>query len=214
MAILLIATAGAAAVYFATRSSPSKPSLIAATLAAVQRPTPDEFPTIDSAIRYLVEQVRAQNADAASRVLPIAYYNRSTFIAWALAQQYSETAVAQPFGKFYFGLGMLEQNYTVFAANLLDPKLTSNGLVVDGRQAAQDLEAQLDPDRLAHIYVESVTNIRMYTVPPKSAWRVIGVSKTAGARVMIGGIGTPRAYDFTLEQFGANWLIAGWNAGT
>ena len=215
--MLAVAATVVGIIYFTTRDHSSRPSLVVAALAAVQEPTPNEFPTPDSAIRYLVEQVRAQNVDGATRVLPIAYYDSritlQRYLSWTTFMPPPANAFLpnQPFSKLYFELGLLEQNFNDFAASLLDPKDSPHDLhIFNTEQAAQQIQARLDPSRLARIYVQSVKS-EPGTHAKVGKLRSIGVDRLVSVRVVIGGMGTPRPYDVSFERFGTNWLIASIN---
>ena len=218
LVVSVLVASVAAAVFFAARGrssmQTSKPSLVASALAGVQTARPGEFPTPESAVRYLVEQVRTQNVDAAARVLPIAsFYRRMTF-RWQTMRLSSVSSDSvlfprQPFSNLYSQLGMLQQDYVMFTVGLLVPDLASRGTVINVSSSAQErrLEAQLDPSRLRHISITTITPTYNFGGAKFYDLRKIGVTRVAGTHVVIGGIGAPRGYDIDTVQIGGNWLI-------
>jgi hypothetical protein len=186
------------------------PSLVERTMSAVQTPSSNEFPTIPSAIRYLVEQVRTQNLDGATRVLPIAYLMQRATFAWEANRLQSVAPSGsfpkQPFSKLYEELGLLERDYVLFAVDLLHPGFTKSGVVPLSTPAAErQFEAQLDPARLSHLAVKAIA-VGLNTTKVSGLGR-IGVSRVAEATVRLTGVGPPRNADVMLYRIGSNWLV-------
>jgi hypothetical protein len=213
--VLLVAATlacGAVAVWAASGGrADSNRSLVPTSLSAIQTAQPNEFSTPKAAVQYLVEQVRTQNVDAATRVLPIAAYEqKATFEGQANRLQ--SVAVngffpGQPFSKLYYELGFLENNYTLFAISLLDPTFLGKGVVpLRSSQAVKQFAARFDPNRLAHIQLQSFSPT--YSSSTKlNGLQQLGVNKIAGANIVIGGLGTPRHGTVDLARYGTNWLV-------
>jgi hypothetical protein len=224
--VLALAATAAAAVYFATRSgssnasqaattsNPSGQSLVAGALSAIQTPTPSEFPTIPSAITYLIEQMRTQDLEAATRVMPLAFfYKRATFAWWANRLQsvdLNSFFPEQSFSKLYTVLGFLHTNFTLLGIELLRPGFMAAGtIVLSTPSAEQQLEAQLNPARLAQLSVRSVSVV--FNTSKLGGMGQLGVNRVAEAHAMIGGLASPRTVDVYLDRYGSNWLISSIN---
>lgn len=187
------------------------PLLVERAMSAVQTPAQNEFPTIPSAIRYLVEQVRTQDLEGATRVLPIAdLVQRATF-TWEANRLQSASASGsfpkQPFSRLYEELGLLERDYVLFAVDLLHPGFTRSGTVPLSTPAAErQFEAQLDPARLSHLAVKGIA-VGLNTTKVSGLGQ-IGVSRVAEATVRLTGVGRPRNADVMLYRIGSNWLVS------
>jgi hypothetical protein len=187
------------------------PSLVERALSAVQTPSQNEFPTIPSAIDYLVEQVRTQDLDAATRVLPIADLMRRATFTWEATRLQSVTVSGsfpkQPFSMLYEQLGLLERDYVLFAVDLLHPGFTKIGTLPLSTPAAErQFEAQLDPARLSHLAVKAIA-VGLNTARVSGLGQ-IGVTRVAEATVRLTGVGRPRNADVMLYRIGSNWLVS------
>jgi hypothetical protein len=197
------------------RASTAPPTVVDGFMSAVQTPKPGEFPDVDSAVKFLVEQVRTQNLAAVTRVLPIAYmFQRATFrtqVGRLQSLDLNGFFPGQPLTKLNsVALGPLWSSYTKFSVELLYPKFFQQGAVaVMDARAAQQLEARLDPKRLSGIVVKSSKVTSQVPAAKLGPLRSLGVSDYVFARVLIGGIGPVRAFEFALERIGSNWLVVG-----
>lgn len=186
------------------------PSLVERAMSAVQTPSQNEFPTIPSAIDYLVEQVRTQDVDGATRVLPIAALMQRATFTWEANRLQSASVSGsfpkQPFSKLYEELGLLERDYVLFAVDLLHPGFTKSGVVPLSTPAAErQFEAQLDPARLSHLGVKAIA-VGLNTTRTSGLAR-LGVTRVAEATVRLTGVGQPRNADVMLYRIGSNWLV-------
>jgi hypothetical protein len=189
----------------------SSPLLVQRGMSAVQTPSPNEFPTISSAIKYLVEQVRSQNIEGATRVMPLAYnFQRATF-AWQATRLASVDLNGiypkQPFSRMYQQFGLLNKNYVLLSVELLYPGFEKKSVVIlKNRAAVQQFQFQVDPARLASL---SVKKISVYLNSTKvNGLQAIGVNRIAEAKVEMAGVGATRTADVLLSRYGSNWLIA------
>jgi hypothetical protein len=190
---------------------------VRAFLSSVQHAAPGQFATPQSAIRYLVEQVRTQNVVGATRVLPIAeVYSRTDFPA--LLQTLESVDInsffpKQPFSKFvYSAVNPLTRNYTLFTVSLLIPHFLAKGVVATPTQAArQAMIKNLDPARLKGIHVGSIEPFKQY--PIKQALKSnrlkaeLGVNAEGETTFVVSGLGPDRRFDTTLERIGKNWFV-------
>jgi hypothetical protein len=214
LGLVLLGAILALAVWTVTRpaggGAAATPDLVQRTLSAVQTPSANEFPTIPSAVEYLVEQVRTQNLAGATRVLPIAYLMEHASFDWEANHVQSASASGQlpgqPLSHLYEELGLLDRDYVLFGADLLHPGFTRSGVVpLQTPAAVQRFQAQLDPRRLSHLAVASVTT-KVNTTRTSGLSR-IGVSRIAEAAVKLTGVGRPQTADVLLYRIGSNWLV-------
>jgi hypothetical protein len=190
----------------------SSPTVIDGFMSAVQTPSSGEFPTPSSAVDYLVDQVRTQNLAAVTRVLPIKTLQKETF-----QQQLDELGSldiqgffpGQPLSELQaLAINPLESCYTLFAVNLLEPSLLKSGtLVASTKKQQQALTAQLDPKRLSGMSVKSAKVTDSLKGAKLGVRAQLGIDEEAIARVVIAGVGSPKAFDFTLVHVGGNWLV-------
>jgi hypothetical protein len=217
LAVLLAAAAAAGAVVVsvvhpAGSHASGHPRLVSAALQALQTPAPGEFPAPATAVSYLVAQVRAQNLDAATRVMPLAYYQQRATFLWQVNQLqslalYTGFFPKQPFSKFALAVNMLQHNYTWFAITLLDPQLASKQVqIVRTSQQARQLQAQLDPAQLDHLSLLSYQ--RSLRSSRTNSWSALGATRYEEGVATIGGLGTPRRFTVDFLRFGTNWLVS------
>jgi len=214
--------AGIASILWVTVSSGSSKAstgnrtVVDAFLAAVQQPTSAEFPSPDSAIRFLVEQVRTQNLADVTRVLPIdELYEHETFewrATWLESIDLESFFPGQPLSKLEtVALEPLRNVYTDFALDLLMPGFADHGVyTLPDAAAVKRLEAKLDPGRLKGIFVKKIT---LSATQPASKFLTPGhdplIEEAVEANVIVGGIGAPLGFDFDLWKVGTNWLMVG-----
>lgn len=216
-----LAGAGIASILWAalgsgSRSGDGDHTVVDAFLGAVRQPSPGEFPTPASAIKFLVEQVRTQDLADVTRVVPITeLYEHETFewrASWLQSVDVQSFFPGQPLSKLEsVAMGPLGGVYTRFAVELLDPELGADGTVVLSTPAAvRRLEARLDPKRLANIYVRSV---KVDGVRPASKTLGPGhdpsITQVAAAEFVVAGVAHPHGFDVELWKVGTNWLVTG-----
>jgi len=198
----------------------SQQDVVGAFLSSVQHPSPGEFPTPQSAIRYLVEQVRTQNVSAATRVFPITeVYSRTDFVALLRTLEsfdLNSFFPKQPFSKLAYATGPLTRNYTLFATSLLIPGFVSKGVILTNTEAKRQAALkQLDPARLSHINVASIGPFTKYPIKKmlqgNRLQAELGVNAEGETTFTVGGLGPDRAFDATLERIGKNWFVASIN---
>ena len=190
--------------------------VVRAFLSSVQHPAPGEFPTPQSAIRYLVEQVRTQNVSAATRVFPITeVYSRTDFMTLLETLDsfdLSSFFPKQPFSKLAYSTGPLTRNYTLFATSLLIPGLVSKGVVLTNTEAARQAAVKrLDPARLRGIRVASIGRFKKY--PTKQLLKngllaELGVKEEGETTFTVAGLGPDHGFRATLERIGKNWFVS------
>jgi hypothetical protein len=187
---------------------------IQAFLAAVPRPASGQFPTPQSAVKFLVQQVRAQNYSEAMRVMPITEeYTRATFpleVAYIQALDFNSFFPGQPVSKFqYAAMRPLFSAYTEFTLLMLLPKLVKNGtMVVLNAAQRKAIEAQLDAKRLSAMKIASMG------APKLMPGRVgkgdgSGVTAQGVLDTVISGAGSNRGVEFYVEKIGTNWFVSG-----
>jgi hypothetical protein len=186
---------------------------ISAFISSVPRASSGQFPTPQSAVKFLVQQVRTQNSTEAMRVLPIVErYQHATFplyMKYLLTLDLNGFFPKQPVSKFdYAAMRPLFGSYTRFILLLLYPQLVTGGAVaVQSDAQIKGIEQKLDLKRLAGLKIASMSAPILGPKPGRGDGS--GVKAQGVEDAVLAGVGPARKFEFLMQKIGSNWFVAG-----
>jgi hypothetical protein len=193
------------------------PKLVEAILSAIREPKPGQFPTPESAVRFLLEQVKKQDIDEVARVFPIREcLERMTFPVHAkLMMAYQPVTSPRPGAAFHNlcqAMMPLTTTYHQLTLALLgvEPAMTQH---FPDEAAVAKFHERLDPARLKDIEIKSVRldgeferHSAGQVIP---ANKVLGVEALQVVRAVVRFAGADFTSSFFVGRIGGQWRVLG-----
>jgi len=214
--LLLLALLAAPVIHAADQpTTKPTPQIVSAMLGAIRKPAANQFPTPESVLKFLLEQVQKQDLDEATKAFPIVeHFERNDLATFSRYLQVIEPTTSpmpqSPFRNLSNAMRPLA-SFDQISLTLLGADLSRVTVLKEQGSDAElkPLIDRLDRSRLANLEIQSITSERIFPTKPDDPYtKKLGVSaRTQTTATLKTPDGKRAQVSCMVEKLDDNWRI-------